>query len=248
MAGLGKIYQQMLEAKQLGQTRFALLADPDKANDSQLEKLARRSEAAGVDFIFLGGSLLMADRLAACLAALRAGCSLPIVLFPGSPLQINHQADALLFLSLISGRNPELLIGQQVISAPYLHQSPLEVIGTGYMLIDGGVPTTVSYMSHTAPIPHDKPDIALATALAGEMLGLRLIYLDAGSGAQRAVSAEMINCISREISLPLLAGGGIRNPELAHRAARAGANVVVVGNAIERDSSLLSEMAAAVRR
>lgn len=246
MAGLGKIYQQMLEAKRMGQTRFALLVDPDKAGDAQLESVARQSEAAGVDFLFLGGSLVLADRLAHCLESLRRYCQLPIVLFPGSPLQINYQADALLFLSLISGRNPELLIGQQVVSAPYLHRSPLEIIGTGYMLIDGGAPTTVSYMSHTTPIPRDKPDVALATALAGEMLGLRTIYLDAGSGAQTPVSAEMIGRISREISLPLLVGGGIRTPELAGRAANAGADVIVVGNAIERDTGLLGEMVAAV--
>ncbi|MCB0569106.1 MAG: geranylgeranylglyceryl/heptaprenylglyceryl phosphate synthase [Phaeodactylibacter sp.] len=247
MAGVGKIYQRMQVAKDSGHSCFALLADPDKANEAQLVTLARQSDAAGVDFLFLGGSLLMADRLALCLKVLRDACSLPIVLFPGSPMQINHQADALLFLSLISGRNPELLIGQQVVSAPYLHRSPLEVIGTGYMLIDGGQPTTVSYMSHTTPIPHDKPDIALATALAGEMLGLRLAYLDAGSGAQRPVSAEMIRRVSNEISVPLLTGGGIRTPELARQAAHAGADVVVVGNAIERDIGLLREMVAAVR-
>lgn len=247
MAGLGKIYHLMQEGKKTGQKRFALLVDPDKASDAQLESVARQSESAGVDLLFLGGSLVLADRLTYCLEYLRKASSLPLVLFPGSPLQINHQADALLFLSLLSGRNPELLIGQQVISAPYLYHSPLEVIGTGYLLIDGGVPTTVSYMSHTNPIPNDKPDIALATAMAGAMLGLHTIYLDAGSGAQTPVSAEMIGRISREISLPLLVGGGIRTPELAGRAANAGADVIVVGNAIERDTGLLREMVAAVR-
>jgi phosphoglycerol geranylgeranyltransferase len=247
MSGLGKIYRAMQEAKQKQEARFAVLVDPDKASDSQLAAVAKGSAAAGADFIFVGGSLVMAERMGYCLNFLRHACSLPLVIFPGSPLQIHHSADALLFLSLISGRNPELLIGQQVISAPYLHRSPLEVIGTGYLLIDGGVPTTVSYMSHTSPIPADKPDIALATALAGEMLGMRIIYLDAGSGARQPVSEAMISRLSKEITSPLIVGGGIRTPALAQAAARAGANVIVAGNAIEQDNGLLAEMAAAVK-
>lgn len=247
MSGLGKIYRAMQEAKQKQEARFAILVDPDKASDNQLAAVAEGSAAAGADFIFVGGSLVMAERMGYCLNFLRQSCSLPLVIFPGSPLQIHHSADALLFLSLLSGRNPELLIGQQVISAPYLHRSPLEVIGTGYLLIDGGVPTTVSYMSHTNPIPADKPDIALATALAGEMLGMRIIYLDAGSGARQPVSEAMISRLSQELATPLIVGGGIRTPALAQAAARAGANVIVAGNAIEQDSGLLAEMAAAVK-
>jgi phosphoglycerol geranylgeranyltransferase len=247
MAGLGNIYRTMQEAKHKREARFAVLVDPDKASDRQLAAIAQQSAAAGADYIFVGGSLVMAERMAHCLEALRRACALPLVIFPGSPLQINHAADALLFLSLVSGRNPDLLIGQQVISAPYLHRSPLEIIGTAYLLIDGGVPTTVSYMSHTNPIPADKPDIALATALAGEMLGMRTIYLDAGSGALRPVSEAMIGALSREISLPLIVGGGIRTPALAQAAARAGANVIVVGNALEKEPALLAEMAAAIK-
>lgn len=242
----GKIYQQITQAKQAGEKRFALLIDPDEVSLAGLPALAELGAQTGVDFLFVGGSLLVHNTLSDCLSKLRSSCSLPIVLFPGSPLQIDEKADALLFLSLISGRNPELLIGQQVISAPYLRHADLEVIGTGYMLIDGGAPTTVSYMSNTTPIPADKPDVAMATALAAEMLGLRMLYLDAGSGARNSIPEAMIKRVSGAVSIPLIVGGGIRTPERAFQVASAGADVVVVGNAIEKDRRLLRAMVEAV--
>jgi phosphoglycerol geranylgeranyltransferase len=152
----------------------------------------------------------------------------------------------LLYLSLISGRNPELLIGQHVISAPVVKQSGLEIMSTGYMVIDGGAPTTVSYISNATPIPADKNEIAMCTAMAGEMLGMKLIYMDAGSGAKRAISEGMIQKVSQVITVPLIIGGGIIEPEKAYRNCKAGADVIVVGNAIEKDPSLIREMAAAV--
>jgi putative glycerol-1-phosphate prenyltransferase len=161
---------------------------------------------------------------------------------------LSPYADALLYLSLISGRNPELLIGAHVVSAPKVKASGLEVISTGYMVIDGGVATTVSYMSHSAPIPHNKNGIALCTALAGEMLGMKLIYMDAGSGAQRPISEAMIQTVSEQVSIPIIVGGGITEPEMAYRACCAGADMVVVGNAIEKNPSLIREMAEAVHQ
>jgi putative glycerol-1-phosphate prenyltransferase len=153
----------------------------------------------------------------------------------------------LLYLSLISGRNPELLIGQHVLSAPAVKQSGLEILSTGYMVIDGGAPTTVSYISNAAPIPANKNEIALCTALAGEMLGMKLIYMDAGSGAQKPIPAEMIHTVASQITVPLVVGGGITTPDKAAENCRAGANLIVVGNAIEKDPGLITAIGAAVK-
>jgi len=161
-------------------------------------------------------------------------------------LQISKNADGILLLSLISGRNPELLIGKQVIAAPILKASNLDILPTGYILIDGGKPTAVSYMSNTNPIPFDKDDIAMCTAMAGEMLGLKLIYMDAGSGALNAISEKMIKKVSSNISIPLIIGGGINTPQKAILACKAGADIIVVGNAIEKDSSLIKKIGKAV--
>jgi putative glycerol-1-phosphate prenyltransferase len=171
-----------------------------------------------------------------------------VLLFPGSPAQISRHADALLYLSLISGRNPELLIGQHVISAPFVKKSGLEIIPTGYIVVDGGAPTTVSYISNATPIPADKSDIALCTAMAGEMLGKKLIYMDAGSGAKKPITEEMIAAVAQNIDVPLIVGGGIRDAEKAYLNCKAGADVIVIGNAIEKDASIIEEMAAAVHQ
>jgi phosphoglycerol geranylgeranyltransferase len=169
-----------------------------------------------------------------------------VILFPGHPSQISGFADALLYLSLISGRNADLLIGQHVISAPFIRQSGLEIISTGYMVVDGGAPTTVSYISNALPVPADKNEIAMCTAMAGEMLGMKVIYMDAGSGAKRPVHESMIATVSEKIEVPLIVGGGITNPEKAYHNCKAGADVVVVGNAVEKDPSLISEISSAV--
>jgi putative glycerol-1-phosphate prenyltransferase len=182
-----------------------------------------------------------------CIQRFRAESNIPIVLFPGSPAQVSPQADALLYLSLLSGRNPDLLIGQHVASAPQVKASGLEVVSTGYILVDGGVATTVQYMSNSQPIPADKPDIALCTAWAGELQGKHVIYLDAGSGARRAVPEAMIRKVSSNIGIPLIVGGGICDAESVYTACTAGANLVVVGNAIERDPLLIRDMAQAAK-
>ena len=246
MGGKKEIFHRIEAARQSGRKCLAILIDPDKAAPHHLGRVVQVGIAAQVDFFLVGGSLVVKDELGRCLSFIRSNCDIPTILFPGSPLQIDEQADAILFLSLISGRNAELLIGQQVISAPYLYKSSLEVISVGYMLVDGGVPTTVSYMSNTPPIPADKPEIALATALAGEMLGMKTLYLDAGSGAHHPVSEAMIRKVRKHTTVPLIVGGGIRKPERAWASAHAGADIIVVGNAVERSASLLVEMAEAV--
>lgn len=242
----GAIYQSLAERKQKAKKSFAVLIDPDKVNDADMGQLIDLSVSAGVDYFLVGGSLVISNYLDECVQLIKKNCEIPVILFPGSPSQVSKYADALLYLSLISGRNAELLIGQHVVSAPVVKQSGLEIMPTGYMVIDGGAPTTVSYISNASPIPADKNEIAMCTAMAGEMLGMKLIYMDAGSGAKRAITETMIQKVSQSISVPLIIGGGIIEPEKAYLNCKAGADVIVVGNAIEKDASLIKEMAAAV--
>jgi putative glycerol-1-phosphate prenyltransferase len=226
--------------------KFVVLIDPDKPSDEQIIDIVKKSVQAGIDFFFVGGSLLTTDSLDNCIKLIKQHCDIPVLIFPGNSLQISKWCDGFLLLSLISGRNAEMLIGRHVIAAPYLKLYGNEIIPTGYMIIDGGKQTSVSYMSNTTPIPHDKDDIAMCTALAGEMLGLKLIYMDAGSGAINPISAEMINKVKHTIEVPLIVGGGINTPEKAAIAAKAGADVIVVGNALEKSSDKLSEFAEAI--
>jgi phosphoglycerol geranylgeranyltransferase len=243
---LAEIYSVIQARKAAGKKSFAVLIDPDNVNEGNLEEILQLSIDAKVDYFLVGGSLVISDYLFECVEFIKKRCDIPVILFPGSPSQVSRNADALLYLSLISGRNPELLIGQHVVSAPVVRQSGLEVISTGYIVVDGGAPTTVSYISNAAPVPSDKNDIAMCTAMAGEMLGMKLIYMDAGSGARNAVSESMIKKVAQSISIPLIVGGGIIHPEKAYLNCRAGADMIVVGNAIEKDASLIREMAAAV--
>lgn len=240
------IYQQIVNSKQAGQKSFAVLIDPDKVRPAEIPALVQLAQDARVDYLLVGGSLVISHHLDECIQAIKSLTDIPVILFPGSPSQISRYADALLYLSLISGRNPELLIGQHVISAPFVKQSGLEIMSTGYMVIDGGAPTTVSYISNASPIPSDKNEIALCTAMAGEMLGMKLIYMDAGSGAKTPIRESMISAVAAQITVPLIIGGGISDPEKAYRNCRAGADLIVVGNAIEKDPGLIREMSAAI--
>lgn len=226
--------------------KFVVLIDPDKPTDNEIIDIVEKSKKVGVDFFFVGGSLLTTDSLDNCIKLIKKHCDIPVLIFPGNSLQISKWCDGFLLLSLISGRNSEMLIGRHVIAAPYLKLYGNEIIPTGYMLIDGGSQTSVSYMSNTTPIPHDKDDIAMCTALAGEMLGLKIIYMDAGSGAKTPVSAEMISKVRQTIEIPLIVGGGINTPEKAAAAVKAGADIVVVGNALEKSIDKLQEFADAV--
>ncbi len=227
----------------LNKKGLAILVDPDKLDAAALDELIILSIQAKVDYFLVGGSLISSDNLDYTVKKLCEVKSIPTLLFPGNGQHIHPNANAILLLSLISGRNPEFLIGQHVIAAPSLKRSGLEIIPTGYMLIDGGQQTTASYISNTNPIPGDKADIAVATAMAGEMLGLKLLYLDAGSGAQKPVSSKMIRKVKAATQAPLLVGGGIDSVVKAELALQAGADIIVVGNATEKDPSFITELA-----
>jgi phosphoglycerol geranylgeranyltransferase len=230
-----------------GRKAFAVLLDPDKVELESFPFMLAESVRYGVDFFFVGGSLITRYASDEIIAAIHKHTHIPAILFPGNSLHIEPSADAILLLSLISGRNPELLIGQHVIAAPLLKKSKLEILPTGYMLVESGRATTVSYISNTTPIPHDKPGVAACTAMAGELLGLQIMYLDAGSGAQKPVSADMIAAVRQSVDTPIVVGGGINSVEKARLALEAGADVIVVGNGIEKNPDLLPEIAQAVR-
>jgi len=238
------IYQSFSEHKAVGRKSFAVLIDPDKIEgESACMRVVNMSIENQVDYFLVGGSLITGNNFGQIVRLIKDNTDIPVIIFPGSSMHIEPAADAILFLSLISGRNPDLLIGQHVVAAPVLKRSNLEVIPTGYMLINSGQQTTVSYMSNTTPIPHDKPSVAACTAIAGEMLGLKLIYLDAGSGAEQPVSGKMISMIRKSVDVPLIIGGGINNAHKAARAYESGADVIVIGNGIEQNPGLLVEVA-----
>ena len=236
------IYEQLCARKLQGLKQLAVLVDPDKTFDSRLEKLCAEAEKNKVDYFFVGGSLLTNGDLGACVATIKNCCDVPVVLFPGSVKQIDERADALLFLSLISGRNPDLLIGHHVTAAPMLINRTLEVIPTGYLLIESGNVTTVQNVSNTLPIPACKTELAACTALAGELLGMKLIFAEAGSGALNPVSEAMISAIKEYIKVPLIVGGGIRTREKATANFKAGADLIVVGNSLEIHPQLLGSI------
>ena len=244
---MNKIYKKITENKATEKKLFALLIDPDKIMMGKLTSTIEIAEKANVDFIFIGGSLVVTSKLDEIILHIKKETSIPLVIFPGNPSQVSRYADGLLYLSLISGRNPDLLIGQHVVSVPMVRESGLEVISTGYMLIDGGEPTSISYISNTTPIPSNKNEIAVCTALAGEMLGMKTIYMDAGSGAKTPITESMIKAVASQIKIPLIIGGGIREPEKAYLNCKAGADMIVVGNAIEKDNGLIIEMASAIK-
>lgn len=240
------LYKNILQKKEQGEKLFAILIDPDKQKNSELLLIIKNANESNVDYFFVGGSLLINDNLNDCIKTIKDNSKIPVILFPGNAMQINQNADGILFLSLISGRNPELLIGKQVITAPILKQTALEVMSTGYMLIDSGKPTTASYMSNTMPIPRDKISIATSTAIAGEYLGLKLIYMDGGSGAEQPIKIDMIKKVSNSIKIPLIIGGGICSAKKAIDNCKAGADLIVVGNAIEEDPSLILDISQAI--
>ena len=223
-----------------GRKGFAVLIDPDKVTHiPTLIKSVNMAVENEVSFFFVGGSLQTKDNFGEVVTAIKEHTSVPVVLFPGSNMQLDLQVDGLLFLSLISGRNPEFLIGQHVIVAPLLKRSGVEIMPTGYCIIESGKMTSVEYMSNTAPIPSDKASLAASTAMAGEMLGHQLIYLDAGSGAINPVPTKMITTVRRSIGVPLIVGGGINTVQKATDALQAGADLIVMGNGIEENPNLL---------
>ena len=241
------LYNSILVSKNQGKKLFAILIDPDKQKNSDLLLIIKNANKSKVNYFFVGGSLLINDNLNDCIKTIKENSKIPVILFPGNTMQINAKADGILFLSLISGRNPDLLIGKQVISAPILKQTELEIISTGYMLIDSGKATTASYMSNTVPIPREKNAIASSTAIAGQYLGMKLIYMDGGSGAEQPITSDMIKQVSNCIDIPLIIGGGICNAKKAIENCKAGADLIVVGNAIEKDPSLILDISQGIQ-
>jgi len=226
---------QLLDHFYRKKKQLTVLVDPDKLSNEEIEKTAKKARQSGVDYFFVGGSLLINDNLHQSIKIIKENCDLPVIIFPGNNYQLSSNADAILFLSLISGRNPDMLIGMHVIAAPYIKLSGLESIPTGYMLIDSGKPTSVTYMSNSFPIPSDKKDIAACTAMAGEMLGLKMLYMDAGSGAEKSIPAEMIRFVKDSVDIPLMVGGGVNTPDLLREKYEAGADIVVIGTQFEND-------------
>lgn len=229
------IYQQILQSKKNNQKLLAILLDPDKIVWENLGYLIEKISQSPATHIFIGGSYVQNNILDELIIALKQKINLPIVLFPGNPSQISANADAILFLSLISGRNPDFLIDYQVDAVPILKKTQLEIISTGYMLIESGNETAVARVSNTKPLDRNNCEYVMHTAQAGEMLGHKLIYLEAGSGAKKAVPVEMIKKVSINIEIPLIVGGGIIDLQSIQKAYEAGADLVVIGTAFEND-------------
>ncbi|RMG78261.1 MAG: geranylgeranylglyceryl/heptaprenylglyceryl phosphate synthase [Bacteroidetes bacterium] len=221
---------------------LALLIDPDKFDADTFSYLTDNGLEQIFSYIFVGGSLFIENRLDETVRKIKSLSTLPVILFPGSSMHISPYADGVLFLSLISGRNPEYLIGNQVLAAPKIKQSNLTVFPTGYLLIDGGITTTAHYVSNTQPIPRHKPEIAAVTAMAAELMGMKNIYLDCGSGAVKTIPEKMIQEVKANTNLPLIIGGGIASVEKIHQLFYAGANVLVLGNVIEKNNSFIQEL------
>ncbi|MGY8787287.1 MAG: phosphoglycerol geranylgeranyltransferase [Fidelibacterota bacterium] len=225
---------------------YVVLIDPDRKNEDSLESRVYSANQSGVDALFVGGSLMMDGKCTERVKQIKQASDIPVIFFPGGVGQLNSYYDAMLFMSVISGRNPHYLIGEQVIAAPMVKDLGIETIPTGYMLMDGGAGSTVEFMSGTRPIPMNRPDIAVAHALAGQYLGMKLIYLEAGSGAKESVSESVIEAVTHNLDIPVIVGGGIRNGQIASEKVKAGASIIVTGTVIEENSNLMSEITDAV--
>jgi len=240
-----KVYQSIITKFNNKVKMFGVLIDPDKQNVRELLETVKSCNESDVDYFFVGGSIITQGDMQKTTRLIKENSTKPIIIFPGNPDQISNYADAILFLSLISGRNPEFLIGHQVAAAPLLKKTNLEVIPTGYLLVDCGTTTTAIYVSDTNPIPHNNAEIAANTALAGEYLGLKLTYIDGGSGAKKCISNAMISKTRAALTGPLIIGGGIRTPEAAKEIYKAGADIIIVGNGAEENRKLIKEIAEA---
>ncbi|MBT3233153.1 MAG: geranylgeranylglyceryl/heptaprenylglyceryl phosphate synthase [Calditrichaeota bacterium] len=227
------LYQKLFPVD--GKQQVWVLIDPDTLPLDQLIDRVCKAESEGVSAILIGGSFLSQDNFDNTVMEIKAACNIPVVIFPGSSRQLSKYADGILFTSLLSGRNPQYLIGEQVMAAPFIVKMGLAAIPTAYLLIESGSATSAQFVSNTQPIPRTKPQLAVAHAMAAELFGMKAVYLEAGSGADMAVPASMIRAVVRHINIPVIAGGGIRNVEDAHAAMEAGASVIVIGTAVEQN-------------
>lgn len=230
-------YKKLTEIAKKRGAGYLVLLDPDKKSLDEIAEMARHCQASGADGFLIGGSLLFSDHFDDFVRIVKDAVSVPVLLFPGGVSQVSRHADALLFMSLISGRNPQSLIGEQVLAAPRVHAIGIETISMGYMLVESGAVTAAEFMSNTRPLPREKPELAVAHALAGQYLGMKLIYLEAGSGAKHAVPESMIQMVRGAVSVPVIVGGGIRTPDDAAAKVEAGASFIVTGNVLERDGN-----------
>ena len=231
------IYNYLLNKISEKGAAYLILIDPDKISGEKLSAFIKRCEASGVDGFLVGGSLMMNGNLSNTISVIKQNTSIPVVIFPGGISQVSSNADAILFLSLVSGRNPEHLIGKQIMAAPVIKAYNLETIPSGYILVESGSITTVEYISGSKPIPRKKPEIAVATALAAQYLGMKMVYLEGGSGAEMPVPNEMISLVSRNVDIPVITGGGIKTARDAREKVESGASIVVTGNYFEDEEN-----------
>ncbi|HNR66993.1 MAG TPA: geranylgeranylglyceryl/heptaprenylglyceryl phosphate synthase [bacterium] len=242
------VFDKLLRIKEQKGAGYLVLIDPDKQGLERAVEIAQKCQENEVDALLVGGSLLFAYLFDELIKGIKAVCELPVIIFPGGTRQISPYADAILFLSVISGRNANQLIGEQVVAAPIIKSMNLEAISTGYMFIESGSVTSAQFLNGSLPIPREKPDMAMAHALAAEYLGMKCVYLEAGSGAKYAVPVEMIATLNRYVEIPMIIGGGIRSPEAARERVEAGASFIVTGNVLEKnpDTQLIRSFAQAV--
>ena len=244
---MSTISKLKLSAKENG-SAFIILIDPDKKNDDKIIETVESANVNDVDAIFVGGSIMMDSQYHERIAKIKSVSNIPVILFPGGLNQINKHFDAILFMSLLSGRNPHYLIGEQVLAAPIIKDIGIETISTGYILIDGGTSTTVEFISGTKPLPSNNADLLISHALAAQFLGMQMLYIESGSGAQTRIQNDSLKMVSNEVDIDIIVGGGIKTPEDANQIANAGASFVVVGSAIEKSLDSISDFAQAIHK
>ncbi len=244
---MANTYQRILDLIKQRKAYFCLI-DPDKLSPAEAATRAAICAEGGADAIMVGGSVMLRDNFEETVLLIKQACTIPVLIFPGIFNAVSPHADAILYLSMLSSRNPQMLIGEQVKSAPLIKKAGLETISTAYLLVESGKLTSVQYMSNSLPLPADKPDIAVAHAIAAQQFGFKMVYLEAGSGAQYCVNDKMIKAVKSEIDIPLIVGGGIRTPLVAAQKAAAGADIIVTGTILENsfEPSLIKEFAHAI--
>ncbi len=245
---MASVFQHLLDIKAEKGAGYIVLIDPDKKNEEKLNQQVETANVSGVDVLFVGGSLMMDGSHHDRVAKIKKLSDIPVIFFPGGVSHLNRHYDAMLFMSLLSGRNPQYLIGEQVISAPIVKDMGIEVIPTSYLLFNGGANSSVEVISGTTPLPLNRPDLAIAHALASEYLGKKLVYLEAGSGAINSIPVDVIKAVAAQVSVPLIVGGGIRTPESAAERVAAGASFIVTGTVLEEksDGGLMKAFANAI--